>query len=632
MRPSLHSRPRQTLLRVRWRTICVCLITASALHSLFVCASNINDSETIQELVQHESIDDQSSMSSTVLESKQTILEAQVEDASNTAQPFQKEHENITQIRMIDEIHQEVEKRNHRQENASVDSIFTSDHLDPMQTEDKDLQHASADEEAVKLSIDIEGNCKLGISKIHLPVGEPCNDSTMLAHNEKIDDVIVPSLVAALSAEQTKPEHEDPLQMLNQTNQSVQREDSLPKLLDFACHDDNSESCTNETKTQHTSSDDPIPQTNLAVISKSRIKVDEKEEEFIDDFPYSTAFNYASFDCGATVMRANSEAKSPLSTIIEDSSRYMRSPCSAKKWIVIELCEEILLRGLEMGNLEYFSSNPKDFMVLGSTVYPTENWMLLGVFQAGDLRTEQLYKIKSPQWVRYLKIRFMTHYGSEYYCPITIIRAFGYSMIEDLRKDIQAPAGKIQIASGQKHATEAVDSRLKVNSGAGENGSIAISATNLIENRVEQSSNGASLISSPGDGSDSQRLSDEPHHQKHNFDQEASDKSSDDGVGLAKSSPKSLAPSHDLPKSDLDAKPKPIQHDSTTKVAHGDGLHENHSQTEPLPSPDAERHSSVNVLKALADQGLQKKKKAFSTFLSEQKYLSFQHFFLHDVR
>ena len=42
----------------------------------------------------------------------------------------------------------------------------------------------------------------------------------------------------------------------------------------------------------------------------------------------------------------------------------MLNPCSAKRFVVIELCEEIAIDGLALANYEFFSS-----MIKGFTVY-----------------------------------------------------------------------------------------------------------------------------------------------------------------------------------------------------------------------------------------------------------------------
>jgi hypothetical protein len=36
-------------------------------------------------------------------------------------------------------------------------------------------------------------------------------------------------------------------------------------------------------------------------------------------------------------------------------------------------------------------------------------------------------------WTKYLKIEFLTHYGNEYYCPITSVQVFGTTMLDEVK-------------------------------------------------------------------------------------------------------------------------------------------------------------------------------------------------------
>lgn len=51
--------------------------------------------------------------------------------------------------------------------------------------------------------------------------------------------------------------------------------------------------------------------------------------------------NYASPDCGAKVILANPEAEHTSAILVPSRDEYFLSPCSAKIWFVIELCEAI---------------------------------------------------------------------------------------------------------------------------------------------------------------------------------------------------------------------------------------------------------------------------------------------------
>lgn len=39
----------------------------------------------------------------------------------------------------------------------------------------------------------------------------------------------------------------------------------------------------------------------------------------------------------------------------------------------------------------------------------------------------------TPIWARFMRVDFLKHYGSEFYCPVSVLRVFGKTMMEDLR-------------------------------------------------------------------------------------------------------------------------------------------------------------------------------------------------------
>lgn len=148
--------------------------------------------------------------------------------------------------------------------------------------------------------------------------------------------------------------------------------------------------------------------------------------------------NYASVECGAKILGANSEAKTTSAILKENMDLYMLNPCSNKIWFIIELCEPIQVKQLDIANFELFSSTPKDFLVYISDRYPTNKWLKLGTFHARDERTvqsfplnEQLYAKYVKMFTKYIKVELVSHFGSEHFCPLSLIRVFGTSMVEE---------------------------------------------------------------------------------------------------------------------------------------------------------------------------------------------------------
>ncbi|XP_040216052.1 SUN domain-containing ossification factor isoform X2 [Rana temporaria] len=141
--------------------------------------------------------------------------------------------------------------------------------------------------------------------------------------------------------------------------------------------------------------------------------------------------NYASVECGAKILSANPEAKSTSAILIENMDLYMLNPCSTKIWFVIELCEPIQVKQLDIANYELFSSTPRDFLVSISDRYPTNKWVKLGTFHARDERTVQSFPLDEQMYAKYVKVELISHFGSEHFCPLSLIRVFGTSMVEE---------------------------------------------------------------------------------------------------------------------------------------------------------------------------------------------------------
>ncbi|KAF2207120.1 hypothetical protein CERZMDRAFT_26602, partial [Cercospora zeae-maydis SCOH1-5] len=157
--------------------------------------------------------------------------------------------------------------------------------------------------------------------------------------------------------------------------------------------------------------------------------------------------NYASFDCAATVLKNNKEAKSATSVLVESKDSYMLNKCAAdNKFLIVELCNDIQIDTIVLANYEFFSSGFRHFRLSVSDRYPVkmEKWRDLGTFEARNTREIQAFLIENPQiWARYLRIEFLTHYGSEYYCPVSLLRVHGVTMMEDYRHQEELARGEV---------------------------------------------------------------------------------------------------------------------------------------------------------------------------------------------
>ncbi|KAG2177569.1 hypothetical protein INT44_008081, partial [Umbelopsis vinacea] len=171
-----------------------------------------------------------------------------------------------------------------------------------------------------------------------------------------------------------------------------------------------------------------LPSTQLAPQKSSG----KSEKESINPLKkLKELYNYASIDCAATVLKANKGAKNPQSILYESKDQYMLNKCSSDKFVIIDLCESILIDKFVLANYEFFSSTFKDFRVYVADRYPPKEWRLLGQWQARNTRDLQIFKVETGlDWYQYIKIEFLSHYGNEYYCPLSLLRVHGNPMME----------------------------------------------------------------------------------------------------------------------------------------------------------------------------------------------------------
>ncbi|CAH9093866.1 unnamed protein product [Cuscuta epithymum] len=181
--------------------------------------------------------------------------------------------------------------------------------------------------------------------------------------------------------------------------------------------------------------------------------------------PGGAEYNYASASKGAKVLAHNKEVKGASNILSRDKDKYLRNPCSVDdKYVVIELSEETLVDTIEIGNFEHYSSNPKDFELLGSPIYPTDAWISLGNFTAGNVKHAQRFVLAEPKWVRYVRLNLLGHYGSEFYCTLSVLEVYGVDAVEKMLDDlISVPEKKFvsdQTNNEQKPMLE--DSHLEI--------------------------------------------------------------------------------------------------------------------------------------------------------------------------
>ncbi|RDX80551.1 SUN domain-containing protein 4 [Mucuna pruriens] len=172
--------------------------------------------------------------------------------------------------------------------------------------------------------------------------------------------------------------------------------------------------------------------------------------------PGGAEYNYASASKGAKLLASNKEARGASDILSRNKDKYLRNPCSSEeKFVIIELSEETLVKTIEIANFEHHSSNFKDFELHGSLVYPTDAWIFLGNFTASNVKQAQRFVLEEQKWVRYLKLNLQSHYGSEFYCTLSILEVYGVDAMERMLEDLIYAQDK-PFASGEGNGEKRV--------------------------------------------------------------------------------------------------------------------------------------------------------------------------------
>ncbi|KAF8194198.1 hypothetical protein BJ912DRAFT_959739 [Pholiota molesta] len=137
---------------------------------------------------------------------------------------------------------------------------------------------------------------------------------------------------------------------------------------------------------------------------------------YLNMIPTTDRFNYASLDCSA---------RSATSILSSKRDRYMLSPCDTKEqqYVVVELCDDIRIDTVQLANFEFFKHRGVQ------TFHPP-----------ASLR----------DFVRFIRIDFHSHYGNEFYCPVSLLRVYGLTHLEEWKRDIWESEGRAKQAELQK--------------------------------------------------------------------------------------------------------------------------------------------------------------------------------------
>lgn len=185
---------------------------------------------------------------------------------------------------------------------------------------------------------------------------------------------------------------------------------------------------------------------------KDATKKDEPEVEFVSGVstkPSSSASNgkangvfkmsknFASPDCSAKIVGANSASQGSGNVITSSRDEYFLNKCTDKAWFVVELCESIKAVKIQLANFELYSSSPNQFKVSVANVFPgrDKDWMEFGTFSYQDERNTQTFVNEAGVVGKYVKVEVLSHHGAEHYCPVSLFKVFGIPEIDLISED-----------------------------------------------------------------------------------------------------------------------------------------------------------------------------------------------------
>ena len=172
---------------------------------------------------------------------------------------------------------------------------------------------------------------------------------------------------------------------------------------------------------------------------KEELQVDKQaiEDEEDEDFSISdrVAVDYASKSAGALVLEKSPKFQGTSNLLNGDRDRYAIAPCGEKKFVVLSLSEDIYVKQVKLANYELYSSRVKDIQIQISQTMG--NWVDLGIYTATPDSGVQAVDLREPAWGRYLKFKFLSHYGEEFYCTLSQIMVHGSTMVQGFHEHLQ---------------------------------------------------------------------------------------------------------------------------------------------------------------------------------------------------
>jgi hypothetical protein len=222
------------------------------------------------------------------------------------------------------------------------------------------------------------------------------------------------------------------VQDVEETNDNNEKQGSVPisdSIPDNKVQDEQQPSSNNNSN--RTDSEKVPEQIDHGVNAVDNVSNEEEEKS------KPVEVDYANKSTGAQIVDKSKKFQGTSNLLVNDKDKYAMIECDAgegAKYVIIGLSEEILVKSIKLSSYERYSSLTKKFQVLGSQTYPVmTEWEDLGTFDAKPWykeNKEQTFEPTQPGWARYLKFRFLEHYGNEHYCSYTQIKVHGSTTLQ----------------------------------------------------------------------------------------------------------------------------------------------------------------------------------------------------------
>lgn len=129
-------------------------------------------------------------------------------------------------------------------------------------------------------------------------------------------------------------------------------------------------------------------------------KKKKKNLKVIQGVPYVSQlaalhYDYASSSSNSKLLSWSEGVLRPKSVQSSNPDSYLLVPCNKPMWFVIGFQEDIFLEYIALFSLEYFSSSFREIEISGSLVYPTKQWVPIGILRRNEVLPKEMFDLKT---------------------------------------------------------------------------------------------------------------------------------------------------------------------------------------------------------------------------------------------